>query len=241
MQGSIPGIILLGTAFQDLGRQGGYFVSCAFFGSGICDLCVHPALQPSGDLQDIPHLTGGNLLGGSAPGDAGQIIRALVGSGDAQHHIADFPAQRRTPEGGLPADWAFQEDCVDTFPILADDLTGEDENQQMPPPITAYVVGTNLPGDGELLPGTEVCLIQYGFLCHYRKHVHRSGQPGNAKTEAEEAAAVILMGKLRKLQKLPPNGYLICRVFHCITPITSVCPILCVPEQLRTKEMEYGT
>ena len=144
--------ILVNNYFEGEGLSIQVTLICAGLGTLFFHLC---------SKLKVPAFLGSSFafLGGFAPENAGQIVCPAEGSGDSQHHVADFPAQGRAAVDELPAQGSLQGNLIDGCAVLADDVTGKDENQQSAPTVFPEIVGAHLAGDGEHFPIGQIDFI----------------------------------------------------------------------------------
>ena len=140
-------------------------------------LLVFPALEAALHVQAVAHLELGGVAGGTAPGDAGDIIALAKGAVDGQHQVRNLPAEGRGAEGRGLADGPGQVDKVGVFVIVwGQKPLGEGGEQQPSRAAHHLVIGAQLPLHRDAHPG--------GHLAVHQPFRHRDGQdilgPGQA-------------------------------------------------------------
>ena len=115
-------------------------------------LGISTALETAFEVQGAPHLHPAALVGQTAPGDAGEIIRPAIAPVHRQDHVTDRPAQGGGPEAGRLAQCPGQEQAVLVLPLLQKQLLGKHADDQPAAHAGTVVEGADLPMDRDLLP-----------------------------------------------------------------------------------------
>ena len=82
---------------------------------------------------------------------------------------------------------------------------------------TVSFVLNNRGGEFGISESTRERIMEVVRQHNYRQNIHGTGKPGHLQKEFIESLAVILVGKNRKILEDPPEGDLICDMFHSST------------------------